>query len=41
MQARLLLENNMLFRVGGAVVLAVAILSGCGKRETDAGDRKP
>lgn len=29
----------MLFRVGGAVVLAIAILSGCGKREMDEGDK--
>lgn len=29
----------MPLRVGGAVVLAIAILSGCGKRETDAGDK--
>jgi general secretion pathway protein G len=28
--------NNMPLRVGGAIVLAIAILSGCGKRETDA-----
>ena len=30
----------MLRRVGGAVVLGVAILSGCGKRETDAERRQ-
>jgi len=30
----------MLLRVGGTAVFAIAILSGCGRRETDTGDKR-
>jgi hypothetical protein len=33
-------SEKAMFRVGGAVVLAIAILAGCGKRETDSERRQ-